>query len=417
MRTQQSHRVVITGLGAITPIGNTAPDFWQGLVEGRPGVRLATQFTLADYPHAAAAEVRSFDAREHMDAKTAVRMARFAQFAVVAAGEAIRDSGLDLEQIDRSQVAVNIGTAFGGTAVIEQEVESFLGKGRRWVNAYYMPTSIYNMAACRVAIAYKLHGPTTVPVVACASGAYAIGDAARMIHRGDAQIAVCGGTDASITALNALAFAVTGATIQAVNDPATAVRPFDAQRQGTVGGEGCGILVLEQMEHALARRAHIYAEVAGFAATEDAVHIVAPDPNGEYVALAIRRAIEDAELAPEQIDHIVAHGSATRLNDSLETAAIKQVLGRHAYAITVSGIKSMIGHTAGAAGALAAISCAKTIETGIIPPTINYSEPDPECDLDYVPNAARRARVDVAVANAFGFGGQNAVLIVKRFAA
>jgi 3-oxoacyl-[acyl-carrier-protein] synthase II len=402
-------------MGALTPLGNSVAAFWDGMVAGRSGVRLATGYDITDFPYVIAAEVHDFDPRDHMDAKPARRMARFAQFAVAAAGEALRDSGLRLDTLDRSRVAVDIGTALGGTANVEEQIQTFMAKGRKRVDAFYLPTFIYNMAACQVAIAYKLHGPTTAPVQACATGAYAIGEAARMVHSGDALIAVCGGTDAGVTALNAMAFGVIGAIAPAGDDPAHAIKPFDARRQGTAGGEGCGILVLEQLEHAQARGARIYAELAGFGATEDAFHLTAPAPSGEYAALAIRRAIEDAELAPEDIDHISAHGTGTPLNDAAETAAIKRALGDHAYKVAVSGIKSMIGHTAGAAGALALIGCVKSIEASIVPPTINYAEPDPDCDLDYVPNAARTQRVDVALANAFGFGGQNAVVVVKRF--
>jgi 3-oxoacyl-[acyl-carrier-protein] synthase II len=310
---------------------------------------------------------------------------------------------------------VDIGTALGGTANVEEQIQSFMAKGRKRVDAFYMPTFIYNMAACQVAIAYGLHGPTTTPVHACATGAYAIGEAARMVHSGDALVAVCGGTDAGVTALNAMAFGVIGAIAPPGDDPAQAIKPFDARRRGTAGGEGCGVVVLEQLEHALARGARIYAELAGFGATEDAFHLTAPAPGGEYAGLAIRRAIEDAELKPEDVDHISAHGTGTPLNDAAETAAIKSALGDHAYNVAVSGIKAMIGHTAGAAGALALIGCVKSIEAGIVPPTINYAEPDPACDLDYVPNQARKQQVNVALANAFGFGGQNAVVLVKRF--
>jgi 3-oxoacyl-[acyl-carrier-protein] synthase II len=414
MRTNPTHRVVITGMGAITPLGNSVPAFWEALIAGRSGVRLATRYDIADFPYVIAAEVRDFEPRDYMDAKAARRMARFAQFAVAAAGEALRDSRLDLDAIDRSRVAVDIGTSLGGTANVEEQIQNFVAKGRKRVDAFYLPTFIYNMAACQVAMNYGLHGPTTAPVLACATGTYAIGEAARAVHRGDALMAVCGGTDAGVTALNAMAFGVIGAIAPPGDEPAAAVRPFDARRQGTAGGEACGVLVLEQLEHALARGARIYAELAGFGATEDAFHLTAPAPGGEYAALAISRAIEDAELRPEDVDHISAHGTGTPLNDAAETAAIKRALGEHAYHVTVSGIKSMIGHTAGAAGALAVIGCVKSIETGMVPPTINYAERDPECDLDYVPNQARRQDVRVAIANAFGFGGQNAVVAVKQ---
>ena len=414
MKNNPTHRVVVTGMGAITPLGQSVAAFWDGMVAGRSAVRLATRYDIADFPYVIAAEVPDFDPREYMDAKAARRMARFAQFAVAAAGEALRDSALNLGALDRSSVAVNIGTSLGGTANVEEQIQSFMAKGRRRVDAFYLPTFIYNMAACQVAIAYDLHGPTTAPVLACATGTYAIGEAARTVHRGVAVVALCGGTDAGVTALNAMAFGVIGAIAPPGDDPAHAVRPFDARRQGTAGGEACGILVLEQLEHALSRGARIYAELAGFGATEDAYHLTAPAPGGEYAALAITRAIEDAALRPEDVDHISAHGTGTPLNDAAETAAIKRALGEHAYKVSVSGIKSMIGHTAGAAGALAVIGCVKSIETGIVPPTINYAERDPDCDLDYVPNLARAQKVDVALANAFGFGGQNAVVLAKR---
>lgn len=415
MRTT-THRVVITGMGAITPLGNSVPAFWSAMLAGRSGIGLASRYDIANFPYVIAAEVGGFDPRDYMDAKAARRMARFAQFAVAAAAEALRDSGLNLDAIDRTRVAVNIGTALGGTANVEEQTLQFMAKGRRRVDAFYMPTFIYNMAACQVAITNGLHGPTTAPVLACATGTYAIGEAARTVHRGDALVAVCGGADAGVTALNAMAFGVIGAIAPPGDDPAAAVRPFDARRQGTAGGEGCGILVLEQLEHARARGARIYAELAGFGATEDAFHLTAPAPSGEFAALAISRAIEDAGLTPADVDHISAHGTATPLNDVAETTAIKRALGKHAYAVTVSGIKSMIGHTAGAAGALAVIGCVKSIETGIVPPTMNYAVPDPACDLDYVPNQARRQEVRVALANAFGFGGQNAVVLVSQFA-
>lgn len=415
MRANPTHRVVITGMGAVTPLGNTVGQFWDGLVAGRSGVALATRYDITDFPYVITAEIRDFDPRDYMDAKVARRMARFAQIAVAAAGEALRDSQLNLDQVDRTRVAVNIGTSLGGTANVEEQTLSFMAKNRKRVDAFYMPTFIYNMASCQVAMNYGLHGPTTTPVLACATGTYAIGEAARMVHRGDAVIAVCGGTDAGLTALNAMSFGVIGAIAEPGDDPSKAVRPFDARRQGTAGGEGCGILVLEQLEHALARGAHIYAELAGFGATEDAYHLTAPAPSGEYAALAMSRAIEDAELQSSDVDYISAHGTGTPLNDAAETLAIKRALGDHAYNVAVSSIKSMIGHTAGASGALAVIGCVKSIETGIIPPTINYEVPDPDCDLDYVPNMARRQRVDVALANAFGFGGQNAVILTRRF--
>jgi 3-oxoacyl-[acyl-carrier-protein] synthase II len=416
MRSNPTQRVVITGMGAISPLGNSVAALWAGLCSGRSGIGTITQFDISDFPYTIAGEVKGFDPRDYMDHKAARRMARFAQFAVAAAGEALRDSGLDLEREDRSTIAVDIGTGLGGSSTTEEEMLAYARKERkRLSNILYLPIYIANMAACQVAIAYRLHGPTTAPVAACATGTYAIGEAARMVHRGDATVAVAGGTDAGITALNSLGFGVIGAIAPAGNDPTRAVRPFDATRQGTAGAEGCGVLVLEALEHALARGARIYAEVVGFGATEDAFHITAPEPEATYSSLAISRAISDAGLRPEDVDYISAHGTGTPLNDEAETRAIKLALGEHAYRTQISAIKSMLGHTAGASGALALIGCAKTIETSFIPPTINYHERDPICDLDYVPNQARNAPVRVALAHAFGFGGQNAVVALQRF--
>jgi 3-oxoacyl-[acyl-carrier-protein] synthase II len=310
---------------------------------------------------------------------------------------------------------VNVGTSVGGASITEDQAIVFATRGRRRVDALYLPLYIANMASCQVAMRFGLHGPTTTPILACATGTYAVGDAARMVQRGDALVALAGGTDARVTALNTLAFGTLGAVAPPGDDPSRSVRPFSADRNGTASGEGCGVLVLEQLEHALARGARIYGEVAGFAATEDGYHITAPVPGAEYAALAITRALEDAGIAPEAVDHIQAHGTGTVLNDAAETLAIKRALGEHAYRVTVSAMKSMIGHTAGAAGALALIACLKSIETGVVPPTINYTTPDPECDLDYVPNGGRVQRVDIAMANAFGFGGQNAVVVVRRY--
>lgn len=415
MRTKPTQRVVITGMGAISPLGCSVPTLWDGLIAGRSGIDYITRFDTTNFPYLIAGEVNDFDPRDYIDAKAAKRMARFSQFAVAATGEALRDSDLNLEEVERTRVAVNIGTGLGGSAITEEETLSFEKKGRKRLStALYLPTYIANMAACQVAITYGFHGPTNAPVVACATGVYSIGDAAVMIHRGDVDIAIAGGTEAGITAINTMAFGVIGAITPVGDDPKTAIKPFDAKRAGTAGSEGCGIVVLESLEHARKRGARIYAEVAGYAATEDAYHVTAPDPDAKYSSLAITRAIDDAELSPQDVDYISAHATGTPLNDEAETTAIKLALGDHAYKVAISGIKAMIGHTAGAAGALAIIGCAKTIETGLIPPTINYSTPDPTCDLDYVPNVAREQRVDVAMATAFGFGGQNAVVVVKR---
>lgn len=416
MRTNQTHRVVVTGMGAISPLGISVSALWDGLINGKSGIDYITRFDITDFPYVIAGEVNGFDPRDYMEAKAAKRMARFSQFAVASTGEALRDSNLNLDNTDRSRVAIVIGTGLGGSIDTETEALYFEKKGRKRLStALYLPIYIANMAACQVAIIYDLHGPTTAPIVACATGVYSIGEAARMIHAGHADVAIAGGSEAGISAINTMAFGVIGAIAPVDDTPATAVKPFDANRKGTAGSEGCGIVVLESLEHALNRGARIYAEVAGFGASEDAYHVTAPDPEARYSSLAITRAIEDAELSPNDIDHISAHGTGTPLNDEAETQAIKIALGDHAYHTAISGIKSMIGHTAGASGALAVIGCVKAIETGIIPPTINYTTPDPKCDLDYVPGVARKADVDVAMATAFGFGGQNAVLIVRRY--
>lgn len=416
MRTKPTHRVVITGMGAISPLGTSVIATWDGLIHGRSGIDYMTRFDITDFPYVIGGEVRDFDPRNHMEAKAARRMGRFSQFAVAASGEALRDSGLNLDTVDRTRFAIDVGTGLGGAAVTEEETIAFEKKGRKKLSSpLYLTIYIANMAACQVAITYGLHGPTNAPIAACASGTHAIGEAARMIHHGEADVALAGGTDAVITAINTMAFGVIGAIAPPGDDPKKAIRPFDANRNGTAGSEGCGIVVLEQLEHAMRRDARIYAEIAGFATTEDAYHVTAPEPEATYTSLAMSRAIEDAEVRLEDVDYISAHATGTPMNDEAETLAIKKALGDHAYHVPISGIKSMLGHTAGASGALAVIGCAKTIETGIIPPTINYETPDPKCDLDYVPNTAREKRVDVAIANAFGFGGQNAVVVLQRF--
>ncbi|MEY2846821.1 MAG: 3-oxoacyl-[acyl-carrier-protein] synthase 2 [Chloroflexota bacterium] len=417
-RMRIQHRVVVTGMGAVSPIGNDVATFWDGLIHGRSGVAIATRYNPADIPYTITAEVKDFDPVNYMDPKTAKRTARFAQFALAASGEALAHSGLTAyADLDRTRVGVVIGTSLGGTAEVEQQTISFEAKQRKRVDTLYLPTFIYNMGACHVAMAHDLHGPNTTPVMACATGTYAIGEAFRMVQRGDCVAAVAGGSDAGVTALNAMAFGVIGAIAPAGDDPSRAIRPFDANRQGTAGGEGCGVLILEQLEHALARGATIYAELLGFGATEDAFHLTAPAPDGKYAALAMRRAIADAELRPEDVDHISAHGTATPMGDAAETAAIHAAFADHAPRLAISGIKSMLGHTAAAAGALAAVGVVKSIMHQVVPPTMGYTTPDPQCDLDYVPNQARAQGVRTAMVNAFGFGGQNAVVLFAQYQA
>ncbi len=411
----RDNRVVITGMGAVTPLGLSVSESWEGLVEGRSGMGPITQFDTTDFKNKIAASVKNFDPHNYMERREAKRMALFTQFALVATQEAIREAGLDLSREDPTRVGVEIGSAIGGMAIIEQQSITLAQKGPRRINPAFVPTVIINMAPCHIAVLLTIKGPASSPVAACATGTVAVGEATRRLQRGDVDVMIAGGTESVMTPLAIGAFGRLGALSCRNDEPEKACRPFDAERDGTVMGEGATIFVLETLEHAQKRDAPILAEVAGYGFTEDAYHISAPDPSGDGAARAMTQALTDGRISPEEVGYICAHGTGTPLNDVSETLAIKSVFGPAAYRIPISSNKCMVGHMLGAAGAISIAVTVKAIQEGVIPPTINLDHPDPECDLDYVPHRARRATVDVALSNAFGFGGQNASLAVRRF--
>jgi 3-oxoacyl-[acyl-carrier-protein] synthase II len=407
-------RVVVTGMGAITPLGQDVRTFWEGLVAGRSGIGWMTLCDTTNYPVKVAGEVKDWEPERFIERRDARRMARFSQFAVAAAGQALADAGLDLEHEDRTRVGVYLGNGNGGYPNIEDAVRTIVAKGGMRMDPLFMPKSLPNMAASQVSLQFGLKGYNGTVSTACASGTQALGEAAEIIRRGTADVMLSGGTEAGISELGLGAFAVMKAMSTRSDDPTKASRPFDAGRDGFVPAEGAAILVLESLEHARARGAQILCELTGYAVSADAYHIVAPCADGEGSARTMRWAIEDAGRSLEDVDYINAHGTSTPLNDQAETVAIKAVFGELAYRVPVSSTKSMIGHALGGAGALEVVACVKTLQDGIIHPTINYDTPDPECDLDYVPNVARRADVHVILKNSFGFGGQNACLVLER---
>ncbi len=409
-------RVVITGLGAVTPIGTGVSKFWENLTKGVSGIDLIKGFDPDEFGLTVkiAGEVKDFDPLQFMDKKEASRLSLFVQYAVAASEEAIRDSKIKEAGYDPLKIGVIIGTGIGGLRDIEKEHSVILKKGARRVSPFFIPYGISNMGAGYVAIRHGFKGPNYCVVSACATGNHAIGDAFRMIQAGDIDAAIAGGTEAAITPLGVAGFAVMRALSTRNDEPQKASRPFDKDRDGFVMGEGAGIVVLEEYEHAKARGAKIYAELVGYGATDDAYHITAPHECGEGAYECMKLALEDAGLNPDEVDYINAHGTSTPLNDKVETLAIKQLFKEHAYKLKISSNKSMVGHLLGAAGAVEAVASVKTIETGVIPPTINLENPDPECDLDYVPNEAVEADVTVVLSNSFGFGGTNACLIFKK---
>ncbi|MGO0122174.1 beta-ketoacyl-ACP synthase II [Desulfothermobacter acidiphilus] len=410
-----SGRVVVTGLGILTPIGIGKEAFWQALIEGRSGVRRITHFDPSSYRTQIAAEVRDFDPTSYLDKREARHLDRYAQFALAAAGMALKDAALEPGCLDADQVGVILGCGVGGIYTLEEQAQVLFQRGPGRVSPFFVPMMIANMAAGQIAITYRFYGPNSTVVTACASSNHAIGEAFRVLQRGEAQVMLTGGTEAAITPLAIAGFCSMRAMSTRNEDPERASRPFDATRDGFVIGEGAAVLVLERLEHAQARGARIYAEVVGYGQSCDGYHMTAPDPEGEGAAKAMRRALADAGLEPEQVSYINAHGTSTPLNDKVETLAIKKVFGAGAYRLPVSSTKSMTGHMLGAAGGVEAAACVLSITHGVIPPTINYEHPDPECDLDYVPNQARVAPVEVALSNGFGFGGHNATLIFKRY--
>ena len=409
-------RVVITGMGAITPVGIGLESTWKALLAGQSGVKSITSFDVSNFPTQFAAAVEGFDPTHYMDFKDAKRMARFSQFATVAALEALKQAALDLSNEDRTRVGIEMGTAIGGINIIEEQAHTFRERGPGRVNPTLVPVIIANAAACHIAIMLGIKGPTNSPVAACATGTVAVGQALRQLQWGYADVVIAGGTEAALTPLALAAFSRLGALSTHNEEPQKACRPFDALRDGTVLGEGAAVMVLETLEHAQRRGAPILAEVAGYSLTEDAYHIAAPDPTGDGPARAMRLALSDAGVSPEEVDLIVPHGTGTPLNDVSETKACKTVFGERAYRIPISSNKSMVGHLLGAAGAVSAMVAVLAMRDSKVPPTINLEHPDPECDLDYVPNQARQVRVDTALANAFGFGGQNATVLLRRVA-
>jgi len=407
-------RVVVTGVGVVSPFGAGADKLWEALIAGRSGVGPITRFDASEFATRFAAEVKDFDAVQFMDAKDARRLDRFAQFAWAAARMALEDAGLDVTKVDGERMGVLIGSGIGGIEVLENQIRVLAERGPSRVSPFLVPMMIPDMASGYVSIQTGAKAHNACTVTACASGANSIGDAARIIQRGEADIMITGGSEASVTRVALAGFCAARALSTRNEDPQRASRPFDAQRDGFVLGEGAGILILESEEHARARGAHIYGEVAGYGATGDAYHITQPAPEGDGAYRAMKRAMEDAGVGPEDIDYINAHGTSTEYNDYFETVAIKRALGEAAYRVPVSSTKSMTGHQLGAAGAVEAIVALLAMQHGVIPPTINYEHPDPRCDLDYVPNEKRAAEVNVAMSNSFGFGGHNAVLIFRK---
>jgi len=410
-----SKRVVVTGLGAVTPLGNDVPTTWKAVLEGVSGVDRIQSFDPSELKTQFAAEVKDFDPTRVMDRREARRVDRFTQFAQAAASEAVADSGLDMAAEDPAQVGVLVGSAVGGISSLLEQAEQMRVGGPRRVSPFMIPALMMNAAAGQVAISFGLRGPNLAVATACATGSHAVGEAAAIVGRGDAQVMLAGGSEAGIVAVAIAGFNVMGALSTRNEDPPGACRPFEADRDGFVMGEGAAMLVLESLEHAQARGAHIYGEVLGYGATADAFHITAPAQDGVGAALAMSKALQQANMPPESVDYINAHGTGTILNDPSETAAIKMVFGEHAYRLAISSTKSMTGHLLGAAGALEAIFCLLAMRDQTLPPTINYETPDPVCDLDYVPNVSRQATVNKAISNSFGFGGHNATLALGRY--
>lgn len=409
-----SRRVVVTGLGAITPIGNNVEAFWNGLKEKKVGIGPITYFDTADYKAKLAGEVKDFDPKQYMDPKAAKRMEKFCQFAVCAAKEAIEDAGLNMEQEDPFRVGVSVGSGIGSLQSVEREYSKMLQKGPNRVNPLLVPLMISNMAAGNVSIQFGMRGKCINVVTACATGTHSIGEAFRTIQYGDADVMIAGGTEASITPIGVAGFTALTA-LSTSEDPMRASIPFDKDRNGFVMGEGAGIVVLESLEHAQARGAKIYAELAGYGATGDAYHITSPAEDGSGAAKAMEMAIADAGLKPEDVDYINAHGTSTHHNDLFETKAIKLALGDHAGNVKINSTKSMIGHLLGAAGGVEFITCVKSIEEGFVHATAGLREEDPECDLDYTKGEGVSMNVNCALSNSLGFGGHNATLLVKKF--
>lgn len=408
-------RVVITGVGIISPIGIGKEEFTDSLRKGKSGVDKITLFDASEYPTKIAAEVKNFVPENYIDKKKIRRMDRFCQFAFSAAKMAIEDSGLNLEKEDKTRIGVIIGSGIGGISTIESEMSVLLNKGHSRVSPFLIPMEIINIAAGEIAIQYGFLGPNYAVTSACASSNHAIGEALRILRYGDADIIIVGGSEAAITPLGLAGFSAARALSRRNDEPQKASRPFDKERDGFVMGEGAAVFVLETLEHAIKRDAKIYAELAGYAATDDAYHITAPREDGFAQALCMKLALKDAGLSIEDVDYINAHGTSTPLNDKCETLAIKEVFKERAYNIDISSTKSMTGHLLGAAGAIELAAILMCMENNFVHPTINYEFPDPDCDLNYTPNVAKEKKINVAMSNSFGFGGHNAVLVVKNY--
>lgn len=408
-------RVVVTGIGILSPIGIGVEENWKALKEGKSGVSRITRFDPSDLPSQIAGEVKGFDPLNWIEKKDVRKMSLFIQYAIAAADEAFKMSGLEVSEELGERMGVLIGAGIGGIHEIEEYTIILREKGWKRVSPYFIPMAIINLASGHVALRYKAYGPNSAVVTACATGTHSIGDAFRIIQRGDADVMIAGGAESTITPLSVAGFSVMRALSTRNDEPERASRPFDRDRDGFVIAEGAGIMVLEELEHAKARGAKILAEIVGYGASSDAFHITAPDKNGHGAAKAMRSAIEDAGVSPEEVDYINAHGTSTIWNDKIETLAIKKVFGEHAYKLAISSTKSMTGHMLGATGAVEAIYTVLTVSRNYIPPTINYENPDPECDLDYVPNKGREAEVNYGLTNSFGFGGTNASLLIKKY--
>ncbi len=407
-------RVVVTGLGALTPVGNDVPTTWRALVEGRSGIKRITRFDPSPFKTQIAGEVKGFEPREHFNRKEARRLDRFVQFAVVATRQALEDAKLTINADNAERVGVIIGSAVGGIETLLTAFEKLQARGPRRLSPFFLPMMLSDTAPGQVVISCGAKGPNMAIVSACATSSNAIGEAAAMIRRGDADAIISGGSEAPLVPITLAGFNVMGILSTRNDEPERACRPFDATRDGPAMSEGASILILESLEHATERGAKIYGEIIGYGATADAAHIAAPAEGGEGMARAMRLALQQAGIKPEEVDYINAHGTATALNDVNETAAIKTVFGKHAYNLAVSSTKSMIGHLLGAAGAVEAIACLKALQDQIIPATINYQHPDPQCDLDYVPNEARPCQLRVVMSNSMGVGGHNACLIFRK---
>jgi len=414
--SDNNRRVVVTGLGVISPVGNSIQPFWNSLIEGKSGIAEITTLDASEFDSKIAGEVKDFNPQEYgISARDTRRMDKFVRYAIAASKQAIEDTGIDLDKANKDRIGVLIGSGIGSLQVVEKEYAAYLKGGPSRVSPFLIPMLIVNEASGWVAMTFGFRGPNSCVATACASGSHAIGDAFKIIERGDADLMVAGGTESSITVMALAGFSSLRALSCRNNQPQKASRPFDRERDGFVMAEGAGIIVLESLEHASKRKADIYAEIAGYGMSCDAYHITAPDPKGEGASLAIEAALRDAQLNPGDIDYINAHGTSTKLNDKIETMAIKKSFGAHAKKVMVSSTKSMVGHLLGAAGGVEFVVSCLTIKNNLVSPTINYEYPDPDCDLDYVPNTARKAEVRAAISNSLGFGGHNATLLVKKF--